>query len=97
MVGVRCYSCHLDSYIPTGYELKEKYRHDGIWVHPNATRRPPLGVPFLDEGRDRVRQIALLPPRHRQVRWWHNPGRRLPRSAGSPGGAGRSSTSPGPI
>ena len=63
MVGGRCYSCHLDSYIPTGYARKEKYRRDGVWAHRNATRRPPLGVPFLDEGRDRVRQIALLPPR----------------------------------
>ena len=79
MVAKLCYSCHLDSYIPDGYTQKEKYRCDGAWAHPNATRRPPLGVPFLDEGRDRVRQIVLLAPRRRQIRWWYEPWNRLPR------------------
>jgi len=70
MIGPVCYSCHLDSYIPDGYERHERYRRDGPWPHANATCRPPLGVPFLDEGGDRVHQMALLAPRLRAVRWW---------------------------
>ena len=95
MVGALCYSCHLDGYIPAGYQQKEKYRRDGVWVHSNATRRPPLGVPFLDEARDRIRQIVLLTVRTRQIRWWYKPWARPARRA-DPSGGGRSSTSPGP-
>ena len=62
MVAMLCYSCHLDGYIPRGYERREEYRRDSAFGHANATRRPRLGVPFMDMSTCRVRQIQLLPP-----------------------------------
>ncbi len=58
MVGSVCYSCHLDRYIPPGYEPRERYRGT-LWRHLNATRRPPLGVWFLDQGRGNIRRPAI--------------------------------------
>jgi len=63
MVGVVCYGCHLDGYIPEGYERSEAYRPDPLWGHANATRHPPLGVEFLDDRGGRRDGEALMPTR----------------------------------
>lgn len=46
-----CYGCHLASLLPAGYEEAEKYEHDYVWGHDNATRRPI-------SCRYRVREVA---------------------------------------
>jgi len=59
MVKRICYSCHLDRYVPRGYEQAEQYRWDPVWGHMNATKRPPLGVPFLDQTALRLELLLL--------------------------------------
>jgi len=43
-----CDDCKWDTWIPRGHEVREGYAMDVVWGHLNATRRPPLGVEFLD-------------------------------------------------
>lgn len=43
-----CDDCRWDAWIPRDYAAREKYVYDPAWKHANATRRPPLGVAFLD-------------------------------------------------
>jgi len=43
-----CDGCKWDTWIPPGFGVREEYRRDPAWGHLNATRRPPLGVEFLD-------------------------------------------------
>jgi len=44
-----CYGCHLDSLVPRDYPAREMYAYDAVWGQINATRRPPTGVPVLDD------------------------------------------------
>ena len=46
--GGLCDGCKWDTWIPPGYQKKEKCEMDPGWGHANATRRPLLGVEFLD-------------------------------------------------
>lgn len=55
-----CYSCHLDLYVRPGYAKAEQYRWDPAWGHSNATKRPPLGIPFLDETAPRIGMMLLM-------------------------------------
>ena len=68
-VGRLCYCCHLDSYIPSGYQKAEQYRRDPIWGHMNATKRPSLGVPFLDESGPRMELLLLMSRRQPRASW----------------------------
>ena len=43
-----CDDCKWDTWIPPGYQANEAYMPDPVWDHWNATRRPALGVEFLD-------------------------------------------------
>jgi len=43
-----CDDCKWDTWIPRGYAAREKYAYSETWRHYNATRRPSLGVDFLD-------------------------------------------------
>ena len=61
--GGLCYSCHLDTYIPRGYQRAEKYEWDELWEHWNATCRPALGVPFLDRDGPEMRGEMLMAKR----------------------------------
>ncbi len=70
LVGRVCYSCHLDGYIPAGYQKAEQYRWDPVWGHLNATKRPFLGVSFLDESGPRIDlQMSLACRRKARPRW----------------------------
>jgi hypothetical protein len=51
-----CDDCKWDTWIPEGYEKKERYLYDPAAGHCNRTVRPLLGVPFLDAG---LRQVNL--------------------------------------
>ncbi len=43
-----CDDCKWMTWIPQGYARREAYKLDPVWGHANATRRPPMGVAFLD-------------------------------------------------
>jgi hypothetical protein len=66
-VGSVCYGCHLDTYVPVWYAWKEAYRWDPTWNHPNATRRPLLGVAFLDESAGKMKKQPLMLSRAPQL------------------------------
>ena len=54
----RCIGCHWDQFIPPGYEKREDYLRWGSILR--ATRRPSLGIWFLDHHPMRVRDIKIL-------------------------------------
>jgi hypothetical protein len=49
-----CDGCKWDTWIPGGYEKKERYLFDPAAGHFNRTCRPALGVQFLDVGLHQV-------------------------------------------
>jgi len=49
-----CLDCFIWAHIPKGYTRREKY------VRGNATRRPSLGVPWLDQPVPRLGGSMLL-------------------------------------
>lgn len=51
-----CDSCKWDTWIPQGYQKRERYRLEPAFGHANRTCRPLLGVEFLDLG---CRQVNL--------------------------------------
>ncbi len=55
-----CDDCKWDTWIPRGYQDRENYEHDAAWGHDNATRRPALGVRFLDHHLPPVGMVLLL-------------------------------------
>ena len=59
-----CEDCKWMTWIPRGYAKRERYKPDPLWGHPNATRRPPLGVEFLDRRR---RLVSDVPPMCRRA------------------------------
>lgn len=60
MRGGICFGCWLDSFIPPNYQRREHYAYDPVWGQLNATRRAPLGVPFLDAKGSKVCDILRL-------------------------------------
>jgi len=60
MSGSVCDACKWDGYIPGDYGIRERYRFDPIWGHENATQRPPLGMPFLDERRLLLQEMVAM-------------------------------------
>lgn len=58
--GRRCFGCWLDTFIPPNYQRREHYVYDSVWHHLNATRRPPLGVPFLDTKAGKLSEMLLM-------------------------------------
>ncbi len=46
-----CDCCKWDTWIPAGFDRREQYAVSKIWGHVNATKRPALGVSFLDDRR----------------------------------------------
>ncbi len=44
-----CDGCKWDTWIPDGFRQREDYRMDPVWGQFNATRRPRVGVGFLDQ------------------------------------------------
>ena len=59
MAGGFCFGCRLDAWIPPDYAELELYTYDIIWGHANATRRPPLGIRFLDEQRMTTAEMLI--------------------------------------
>ena len=55
---LECYGCHLDAHIPRWYHILERYRWDEVWGHENATKRPALGVTFLDRRGPKVKEMV---------------------------------------
>lgn len=51
-----CDSCKWDTWIPEGYEKRERYLYDPAAGHLNRTIRPSLGISFLDIG---LRQVDM--------------------------------------
>ena len=45
-----CETCRLATLLPDDYQRQELYKLDVAEGHANATRRPPTGNPWLDDG-----------------------------------------------
>jgi hypothetical protein len=49
-----CVECRLAGFIPAWYQKAEKYEYVEQYGHANATRKPPTGIEWLDQGRVRI-------------------------------------------
>ncbi len=62
-----CPGCATDTWIPRGYEDREKYMYDYAYKHPNATRHPSLGVAHLDQRRQQLADSAPAVSRKQRI------------------------------
>ena len=52
--GGACFDCRLASFVPPWYPKAEKYVYVEAYGHSNATRKPAMGIEWLDAGRIRI-------------------------------------------
>ena len=60
-----CFECHLNTYIPRWYTRAEKYLHIPVSPWLWASKRPSLGIGWLDERRTLRDAVARLVATHR--------------------------------
>ncbi|MFW6145723.1 MAG: hypothetical protein ACOC7R_00150 [Planctomycetota bacterium] len=65
-----CDDCKWMTWIPRGYVRREAYKLDPVWGHLNATRRPPMGVGFLDQRARLVSDVLPMCARRPNVQSW---------------------------
>jgi hypothetical protein len=63
MVAGLCDGCRLDTWIPPGYQKREKYVFIEAYGYSNATCRPKLGVEFLDHPHPLLAEQFILSER----------------------------------
>ena len=53
-----CETCRIATWLPADYQRREEYAFDRVWQHSNARKKPPTGVPFLDDQPPRIFEMA---------------------------------------